>query len=145
MKTKIVLIALITSLIVGCSDEIEVENEEAAAEVKQLLEHNIKSLDEEDLDGYLSTIVESAHEGTKSQTEQHFRDYDIDYELLSMIVVEEEENKYVIEAQQKAEAVSTPNGEEYRDHISLNRHTFEKVDGEWKITGSNVVDINFID
>lgn len=145
MKTKIILIGFIISFMVGCSSEIDIQNEEAAAEVKQLLEDNINYLNNEDIDGYLSTIVETAHEGTKEETERMFRNYDIDFKLLSSIVFEEEDNKLVLEANQEAKAVSIPEGGEYRDHVSLNHHTFEKIDGEWKITESRVVDINFTD
>lgn len=145
MKIKLILIGLMTILAVGCSSEIDITNEEAAQEVKQVLEDNIAALNQEDMEGYLSTIAESAHEETREETKQFFEEYDIDYELLNAIVIEEEENKFVLEAEQRAQAVSAPKDTEYRDHVSVNHHTFEKEKGEWKITGSQLVDIHYMD
>lgn len=145
VKIKLLLAGFMVCLLIGCSGEINVEDEQAAEDVKKILADNIEYLNNEDIDGYLSTLVESAHEATRVETESFFKDYDIEYQLLSSIIIEEEEEKIVVESEQQAQAISVPEGEDYKDHVSVNIHTFEKENGEWKISESNIVDINFID
>lgn len=145
MKLKSLFILLIAGFLIGCSGEIDVEDEVAAEEVKQVVADNIESLNNKDIDGYLDTIIESAHEATRTETEAFFQRYDIEYELVSSNIIEEEEDQYRVEAYQEAKAISVPIGEEYRDHVAVNIHTLIKENGEWKISESVMTDVHFID
>lgn len=141
LTNEMKLITLIISVffLTGCSQEIEVNNKQGAQEALQVVEANITALNERDIDGYLETIVEDAHEGTRAATEELFVMDKIEFELLESFVVEEETKKFVIQTEQRAAADT----DEYRDHLSTNMHTIEKINDEWKITASEILDINF--
>lgn len=126
-------------LLTGCSQEVEVKDEQGAQEALQVIETNITALNEKNIDGYLDTITEVAHEGTREATEELFEMEDIAFELLESVVIEEEKNKFVIRTEQRASSES----DDYRDHVSTNMHTIEKQDVDWKITASEVLDITF--
>lgn len=123
----------------GCSQEIEVKDHKGSQQAIQTIETNILALNEKDIDSYLDTITEEAHEQTREATEELFGMEDINFELLESIIIEEEEDKFVIQTEQRAYSES----DEYRDHISTNMHTLEKQNNDWKITASEVLDIKF--
>ncbi|MFC0470528.1 hypothetical protein ACFFHM_08480 [Halalkalibacter kiskunsagensis] len=144
-QLKIVLIGLIFSILAGCSGEIEINNEQAFQEVKQVLEDNLKYLEAKDLEGYLNTLVESSRDDTSQEAEHFFQDFDISYELVNTELVKEKEDTIVLEAEQMARVIFTDGDEAFRNHITWNSHTFKKEDGEWKIAASRILDILFID
>lgn len=142
---KIMLGVLLALLFLGgCSEgKSEVTSEEARNEVKMLVEKNLRFSQEEDIEGYLSTIVERARESTKETLPDFFAKFDIEYELINFKVLEEEESKIITEAEQYASATYIEEGESFRDHLAVVVHTFVKEDGKWLISDSVVIDTKF--
>lgn len=145
MRRRIMLLLGFVLFLTGCSNEISVEDEISAHQVKEVLETNITALNDKDIDSYLSTIMESARERTKSEMTELFNDFDIKFELSESYIVEEESDKYVIQSTQLATAYDRSEESEYRDHTSTNLHTLERIDGKWLITESEILDIEFHD
>ncbi|NAP01183.1 hypothetical protein FRY77_35090, partial [Halomonas sp. MG34] len=107
MKKGLLIMIALPILLVGCSnsgptvkDTPAEDLSENASEVKQVLKRNLQAIQEEDMDAYLATLVESGRESTKNEIAGFFEDYDIEYELLGFEILEEEEERIVIEAEQ---------------------------------------------
>lgn len=147
MKKRLVTGTFILALLVGCSNTDEnkkSDNPAAVAEVKQVLQNNYTFSQEEDMKGYLNTIVKSGREDTRRELEGFFENYDINYELLSFEVLEEEADRIVVEAEQRAKATFIAEGQSYHDHIATSEYTFVKEDGEWRISESQLTNTELI-
>lgn len=147
MKKRVIIGTFILALLVGCSnadDNKESKNSPAVAEVKQVLQNNYTYSQEEDMEGYLNTIVKSGREDTRHELKGFFENYDINYELLSFEVLEEEADRIVVEAEQRAKATFIAEDQSYHDHIATSEYTFVKEDGEWRISESELTNTELI-
>lgn len=126
--------------------ETEVTDREAIEEAVQVIENNIAYAEAEDMDGYLSTIVSSAHENTRTELEAFFELYDLEHTILSITVLEQEEDTMLIEVFQQTVAVDqAEEADDYRDHLGVANHTLVLEDGEWKISETVMTDNFFIE
>ncbi|MGX9931875.1 hypothetical protein ACW0KB_11605 [Virgibacillus salarius] len=142
---KVMLLLIGTLLVImGCSNDDASKISKNASQVKQVLEDNLTYSEDENMDKYLETIVDASREDTKKQLEVFFKDYDITYELLDFKVIEESNDRIVIEAEQRATASFIAAGESYRDHIAHMEYVFVNESDGWKIASSTVTKTNII-
>ncbi|GAQ17722.1 hypothetical protein OPHB3_1647 [Oceanobacillus picturae] len=151
MKKGLLIMIALPILLIGCSnggstvkDTPPEDLSENAIEVKQVLEKNLQATQEEDMDAYLATLVESGRESTKKEIAGFFEDYDMEYELLGFEILEEEDERIVIEAEQRATATYVAEGLSYRDHIARSEQTFVREEGEWRIAKSEITNTDII-
>lgn len=124
----------------------EVTDQKAAEEAIQVIEKNIQYAKEEDMEGYLSTILSSAHENTRTELEDFFEEYDIEHTILSIEVIDQKADQMLVRVEQQSVAVHIKEGaEEYRDHVAEANHTLVLEEGEWKIAETTMTDTHFIE
>lgn len=120
-------------------------NEEVKAAV-QVVEDNLRYAQEENMEGYLSTLVSSAHEETKAELTPFFEEYDLNHTILSVEILEQEEEIMLIRTEQQTVMEDSVEGAEpYRDHIAEANHTLVKENGEWKIEETIMTDTIFLE
>lgn len=129
-----------STIINGVDVKGRLTNEADVAEVITVLEQNIQAANEEDLDVYVSTLIESARSQTSQEMQTVFDEFDIKLVLESIDVLEQTDDLVKLRVQQRA----TSDSEEYRDHIATVGITFIKVDGQWLIAESMMEDTQFI-
>lgn len=124
----------------------EITDSKAAAEAVDVIEQNLQYAQEEDMNGYLSTIVSEAHENTRSELQMFFELYDIEHTILRVEVLDQQLDQMLIQVEQQSvviEAVSE--AEQYRDHVSEANHTLVIENGQWKIAETTMTETYFIE
>ncbi|PAV31222.1 hypothetical protein CIL05_00770 [Virgibacillus profundi] len=151
MKKWLLITIMLPIILMGCSnsggstkDTSSEGLSENAKAVKEVLEKNLQATQEEEMEAYLNTLVESGRESTKNEIEGFFKDYDIKYELLDFEVLEEEETKMKVESEQRATAEYIAEGLSYHDHIARMEQTFIVEDGDWRISESKIINTDII-
>ncbi|MEN2768537.1 hypothetical protein [Ornithinibacillus xuwenensis] len=124
--------------------DIEGEVSESGQAAIDVIHENLKYAEEEDIDPYVDTIASAAREATRTQTTQIFELYDIDYEILNAEVVEEQPDSIVVEVQQQSIATFVAEGYQFNDNVSVARHTLINEDGEWKISATEILNVENI-
>lgn len=126
--------------------DTEVIDEEAVLEAVEVVEDNLRYSQDEDIEGYKSTIVEEARENTEKELESFFNDYDLEHTVLSVKVLEQEEASMLLEVAQQSVVIQAEDGaEEYRDHVAIANHTLIPEDGSWKIADTTMTETLFIE
>lgn len=127
--------------------EIDVTNQEAVEEAAKVIEINMAAAESEDLDLYVTTIVSKAHENTREELSKFYEQYDLEHTILSINLLEEEEDTLLFEVFQQSVATYTSEEAEgeYRDHLAVAHHTLVLEDGEWKISETAITDTYFIE
>lgn len=126
--------------------QAEITNSKEAEDAVQVIERNLQYAQDEDMEGYLSTIVSKAHENTQSELEIFFELYDIEHTILSIEVMDQQSDQMLIRVEQQSVAVDVrPEAEQYRDHISEANHTLIIEDGQWKIAETTMTNTDFIE
>lgn len=126
--------------------EGELSNQEEAEKAVQVITDNLAFATSEDIDGYVSTIIESAHEETRKELSPVFEEYDLEHTILSIEILEQEENRMLIQAQQQTIMTSSAEGAPvYRNHIAEVNYTMTIENGEWKIEETAMTDTKFIE
>ena len=157
---KVLLMGLASFFLIGCASIPEYQNpedvsyqvegeltDEVAAETAvQVIEDNLRYASAEDMDGYVSTIFSSAREETAAELATVFETYDLEHTLLSVEVLEQEDERMLIRTQQQTVMVASIEGaENYRNHIAEANYTMLLEDGEWKIEETAMTDTKFIE
>ena len=157
---KVLLMGLASFFLIGCASIPEYQNpedvsyqvegeltDEVAAETAvQVIEDNLRYASAEDMDGYVSTIISSAREETAAELATVFETYDLEHTLLSVEVLEQEDERMLIRTQQQTVMVASIKGaENYRNHIAEANYTMLLEDGEWKIEETAMTDTKFIE
>lgn len=156
MKVLMIMVSLFLVLLSACATPNNLSegnpevsgnyaNEENVFAAKELLEKNLQYAQEENIEGYLSTISTEAHADTREAMTIFFDTHTVSHTLLAFEVVEEYENELVVKSRQKTMGADDTGETEYRNHIAEVLHVFEKIEGEWKIIESSVTDINFLE
>lgn len=126
--------------------EGELANQSEAEKAVQVIEDNLAYAEAEDLDGYLSTILQSAAEETRAELGPFFEQYDLEHTILKIEVLEQEEERMLIQTQQQTVMIDSVEGaENYRNHIAEVNYTMVVEEGEWKIEETAMTDTTFID
>lgn len=121
------------------------ENKEAVSASRELLINNLRYAENEDIDGYLSTIPTEAHADTREAMEAFFKEHTISHTLLEFEVIEELENELVVKTKQESRGQNDLDEADYRNHVAEVLHIFKKEENQWKITESSVTDVLFLD
>lgn len=132
------------------STDVELVDEEAAEEAAEeaitVIENNLAYAEDENLEGYLSTIASVGHENTKDELSAFFEEYDLEHTILSVTVLDQQPDRMLIEVEQQSIATYTAEGaEEYRDHVSVANHTLVLETDEWVISETIMTETFFID
>ena len=157
---KVLLLCLASFFLIGCASTPKYQNPEevsyqvtgtvtdeiAANEAVQVIEDNLQYASEEDMDGYVSTIISSAREETASELAAVFETYDLEHTLLSVEILEQEEGRMLIRTQQQTVMIDVIDGaESYRNHIAEANYTMFLEGNEWKIEETVMTDTKFIE
>jgi hypothetical protein len=142
MKRMIVvmLAAIVAGTAVpGCSQETK-----TAGDPMLVVRENIRAMNNKDLDKTMATIDEQSdsYDKTKELASRLFAAYDLRYELDSAKVIEKTDDQAKVECVQTTRKVSGP---AFRDNRILIVHLLRNVDGEWKIYGSQMKKIDYLD
>lgn len=136
----VMLVAIVVSTTVpGCSQETK-----TAGDPILVVRENIRAMSNEDLEKMMATVDETSdsYEKTKELASQLFAAYDLTYELESAKVIEKTNEEAKVECIQTTRKVKGP---AFRDNKILIVHTLKNVDGEWKIYGSVMKKIDYLD
>lgn len=157
---KVLLIGLASFFLIGCASipqyqnpsevsyqvEGKIQNMTVAEEAVQVIENNLQYASQEDMDGYVSTIISSAREETAAELATVFETYDLEHTLLSVEVLEQEDSRMLIRTQQQTVMIDSIEGtEKYRNHIAEANYTMLLEEGEWKIEETVMTDTKFIE
>ncbi|MBP1157411.1 MULTISPECIES: hypothetical protein [unclassified Paenibacillus] len=129
-------------------EELDKMKANVEAENKQILstfEKSIRALEQEDLEGYLATIDQDSYvyEETQETMAFLFETYDgIKYEIESSKMIERSEDEAVVEVVQ----ITRGSGPDFADNKTVTEHTLIKSsDGTWKVSNSNVIDMEYLE
>lgn len=157
---KILLMGCASLFLMGCqtvpqyqdpsavSYEIEgkFSDEQTVEEAVKVIEDNLRYASEEDMEGYVSTIIEVAREDTAAELATVFETYDLEHTLLSVEVLSQDEERLLIRTHQQTVMVNSIEGaENYRNHIAETNYTMLLENGEWKIEETAMTDTKFIE
>ena len=157
---RVFLLSTMVLLLTGCNSiptyqdpeeisyaiEGEFDNQKDIEEAIQVIEDSLEYATQEDMEGYLSTIVSSGREETKKELTPVFEDYDLEHTVLSAEVLEQEKNRVLIRVKQQTVMVdAVENIKPYRSHIAEANHELVKEDGQWKIKETIMTDTKFLD
>ncbi|NAO99422.1 hypothetical protein FRY77_25915 [Halomonas sp. MG34] len=137
------------------SDEKEKEEETEAAEepeeeavpeddeLFEVLEVNIQSMMDQDIDAHMETIHSEspAYNSTKDLLDQ-VSAYTLDMQLSDLAVEEKSEEEARVAYTQTSMKVDGP---EYQNNLTKGIHTLKPEDGVWKIFGSEVIETTPLD
>lgn len=158
MKRKLSLFILFSAVVlslIGCSlgdntssekEQVEEEPISAEEQVINVIKLNMDYAEKEDLDGYLSTIniPEEFIEEQRQSNQEFFDLFDIDYELLSIEVVELTETTAIVDIVQQTIATEIAEGYMFNHSQLAATHYLDLVDGEWKISATEIDDSSII-
>jgi hypothetical protein len=111
---------------------------EITAEVEKVLNDNLNYAMDEDIDGYMSTLVRELQDAKQSTLEQ-FNNFDMEYSIESSKVLEAYENAVIIEVKQKTIFTETPEGMQVTDNVATATHTLIKEDGTYKFYSTEII------
>lgn len=94
--------------------------------VQEVLEDNLNYATSENIEGYLSTILQKGYDSTKEAMLNFFKDYEVSHTLLHFEVVQEESDEVVVKVRQKSEGSGQLKDAEYKNHIADVLHVFIK-------------------
>ncbi|MCX6142669.1 MAG: hypothetical protein NTZ35_05555 [Ignavibacteriales bacterium] len=141
---KRMIIVMLTAIVAGtavpgCSEETK-----TAGDPMLVVRENIRAMNSRDLEKTMATIDEQSesYDKTKELARQLFAAYDLRYELDSANVIEKTEEEAKVECVQTTRKVSGP---AFRDNRIRIVHLLRNVDGEWKIYGSQMKKIDYLD
>lgn len=123
----------------------EYQNKERVKDARDVLVKNLEFAEEEDIEGYLSTISSNAHDETRVAMEDFFENHSVTHSLIEFEVVEEKENEIIAKTQQETKGHSNLKDADYKNHVAEVLHIFRKEQDEWKISESSITNVTFID
>ena len=112
--------------------------------VVQVLYDNINALNNEDIEGAMRTISpeSGAYDATKEITLGLFQDYDIRYTMESYKVLSITAEKALVEIVQ---VTVNQNDMPFNDNRMVATHELRPYQGQWKIYGTTIEDIDSLD
>lgn len=115
------------------------------SEIIKVLEGNIKALENENMDEYMSKVYTHAEQTTfaeiKKMLSDIFEDFDLAYELrdFEFLSISEQEVKVRV-----TQITTLVEGENFRDNESIFIHTLKPQKEEWKFFDSEVESIKYL-
>jgi len=107
---------------------------------KSVFRANVKALNEENLDAYMATLDSgsSGFEQTRALIQNLFETYDLRYEIDAIEVVEASTETIKLRVTQSTKKISGP---AFNNNQLVAIHTLRKRNGEWKISETEVKDV----
>lgn len=137
LRNLVLILALLTVL-TGCTSPSE------EAKIKDLVNKNADYLNEEDLDGYISTLnlPSSELEEQKDLLSQIFQIYDLNIEIESIDIEEIKDDSAKTRIVQTTKKID---GEKpFQDNRLELRHTLTKIEDEWKISNTEILNTEYL-
>ena len=127
LLAALLLVALMATVATGCGADPE---EEA---VKQVLEDQVKYLRNEDLEGVMLTIHPESplYAQTRDQLKIVFEQFDLEYDLDDVEVVEMSDNQAKVRAVRTTRKLSGPEG--IKDTRKTELYTLRKSESGWGV------------
>lgn len=125
---------------------IEVDKKPTEEMIK-IIEDNVRFSEEENLEEYLKTMVQSAQESeaTIKAINELFANFDIEYEILEMRVIAEKKDAVQVRVTLKSTATFVVEGMQFRNNIMTAIRTLEKENGEYKISKDTLENVEYLD
>ncbi len=111
------------------------------AEVIAAIYMNVAAYENEDIDGVAATTDVSVRDQTVSSAEWTFDTYDLSYELEDVEVTSLTSTEAEVSLKQTTTKISGP---DFNDNTVTVVHSLHKVDGEWVIYASEMVDVEYL-
>ncbi|MGE6487471.1 DUF2628 domain-containing protein [Paenisporosarcina sp. NPDC076898] len=114
------------------------------ADIINLVEQNIQSLENEDIEEYMSMIYNSSDSSVYNQTqemlEEMFDSYDLSYDIGQIEFLSVSDEEVTIRLTQITTLIA---GEEFRDNESVFIHTLKPQEGLWKFFETEVETVHY--
>lgn len=138
LKSLFLLLFIILILFSGCSRGISDEEK-----VKILIEKNLRALEDEDLEGYMSTLSSDSpgFGWTKTSLRYSFDKYDLDYEIEEITITDMSETKAHVKV---IKTIKPVNNSDFKPNRTEAIHTLIKKNGEWKIAKSEMLGFEYL-
>lgn len=137
-KIKVVISIIFLMLIfISCSSSEDYYTPESVVEA------NARYMNEENFDKVMNTIDENSPAYTSSETtiQQLFDQYDLNYKIISMKVLDESNDKAKVEFVQETTKIKGP---AFKDNRLTGIHTLSKVGNSWKIFETEIKNVNYL-
>lgn len=137
IASLLAILMIFSVLLVGCKSDGE-------KEVISLIKKNLEYFNEEDIDGYINTISSESpvYEPTKIAIEQAFELYDLKVTLDKIEVLEIDDE---IAKVQVTQTTKKEEGPEFKNNKTIAVHTLIKTEDGWKVSNSDIKNIEYID
>lgn len=125
-------------LMVSCSSGEDYYTPESAVEA------NLKYMNEEKFDEAMNTIYKDSpsYPASEIMIKQIFQHYDLNYKIVSMKVIEDNDSEAKIEFIQITTKI---NGPEFKNNKATGIHTLKKDGDSWKIYSTEMKDIQYLE
>ncbi len=136
----IILIAIVgvsVCLVIGFSDE------DVAEDIKEVVFENLRATQVEDMDAMLATVHSESpnYAQTEKLAAMLFENYDLSYEVLLFRYIEQDGEYAIVRLKYSAQKLA---GAEFNDNNIDTVHVFREENGEWKIWGMAILEIEYI-
>ena len=120
----------------------DVNSEKAA--IQSVVTLNLKALNEENIEAYMATIDPNSpgFEVTKNAIVQSFSIYDLNYVMNKFDMTTISDNTAIVTVDQTTTRIRGP---QFRNNRMVLMHQFNKSNGEWKMFGSKVQKVEYLD
>jgi hypothetical protein len=128
------IVLLISVFMISCSTGEDYYTPESVVEA------NAKYMNEEKYDETMNTIHKDcpSYPTSEIMIKKLFELYDLNYEIVSMKVLEDNDSEAKIEFTQITKKL---NGPEFKDNKSTGIHTLKKDSDSWKIFSTKITDV----
>jgi hypothetical protein len=108
-----------------------------------VIEANAKYMNEENFDKVMNTIYKDgpSYQTSEMLIKKLFEVYDLNYKIVNMKVIEENNSEAKVEFAQITTKISGP---EFKDNRSTGIHLLKKEGDSWKIYSTQITDIQYI-
>ncbi|GAB2022162.1 hypothetical protein RyT2_12360 [Pseudolactococcus yaeyamensis] len=107
-----------------------------------LISSNLTAINDKKIDNYLTTLVPTARKASRKEITTFLETYNVKISLESFRVLKKDDTHCLIETKQKTVNLGKNS---YRNHIATANHTLTKLDGNWLIASTTMVDTDFLD
>jgi hypothetical protein len=134
---RILTVIFFIVVINACSNKEEYPTPES------VIEANVKYMNEEKFDEAMNTIYKDSpsYPASEIMIKQIFERYDLNYKIVSMKVVEENDSDAKVEFVQVTTKLK---GTDFKNNRATGIHTLKKDGDSWKIYGTEMTDIQFL-
>ncbi len=142
MSRLFTIIISVLFLVFSASCQSTKEKEKGAIEA--LIKTNAESFEKENLDGYIATLDPESPEleNTRAMMGELFKKYDLKIKIENVRILKVGEDKADVEVVQVTEKVT---GGDFRNNRVDIIHHLKKINGAWKISGSDTIKIDYFD